>query len=72
MIFEQINVDTKKSAGTLISIPKQCIFNNLMMILDPTHERYTIVAFTNEFDKKILIGAIYLRLIFLKSADNKN
>ena len=32
-------------------------------------DRYTIIAFTNESGKNVLIGIIWLRPYFLKSAD---
>ena len=37
------------------------MIDGLYIVLDPTHDRYTITAFTNEKGRNKLIGAVCIR-----------
>ena len=53
------------SGGTLVCIPKQYFIVKPVAIYDDL-DRFTLVAYVNEKGRKVLLGSVYMRPIFLR------
>ena len=66
LIYAQQNQQSNMTVGYLICLPKQYFLEKPEVMYD-NFDRYTLIAYTDDKARKILLGAIYIRPALMKS-----